>query len=163
MNIKIIFLNLVFNCLLTSTAFGYQIAICGGGIANSEASLIEIEQFAREETERITDHSVLNVHRMCELLMANTVSPKKKKLFATGKQLNVDYIVRINIRKKEERLHFSTDLLDIQNNEIAKTSNLSFDANPPQLRRMVRIVLRELYDYFFELENPILVSKKTTL
>ena len=158
---KTILLNLLFNCLWTSTALGYQIAICGGSVKDSDASIIEIEQIAREETKRLTNDEVVSVHRMCELLGTNELPHKKKKLFGIGTELEADYIVRMNVIEKNERIFFSTSLMNIKAREIAVQSQLSFHSNPPELRRMVRIVLRDLYQFFFDLENPIIVTKNT--
>ena len=160
MNLRTVLLNILFNCLWTSTALGYQILICGATEKNTNLSTVEIEQIAREESRKLIADQIIDPYEICHALEANKIRTTKHCLLKTGEMLGADFVLqlRLNSCRKSQRIFLSAKLLDIANRKVAAKNALSFDQNPPQTRRMIRICLRDIYQHFYEINNQIITQ-----
>ncbi len=157
MNIKTIFLSIIFNVLPCGSTLGVEIAIAGMSVDGINISTTVLETFAKEESRKLTEHKILDDHDMIERLGTNPEIRNNscRRLYKLGNSLQVDYLLTAKLRMKDHRMCFRMKLLDISSKSVSAENELFFALNYPQIRRMVRICLRDLFDYFDQINHPI--------
>jgi hypothetical protein len=155
-NTKTIFLSLLFICF-TSSLWSLNLAVYGMKVNNYSLSSSALEELCREESIGLTNLEILSERDMVEQLgyHPELKNVSKRKLLKLGNSLAVDYILSGSMKVKEGAMIYHFELLNVPNACYETENELTFTFNEKQVRRMVRISLRDLYDYFYQIENQI--------